>query len=323
MVISMEPVIYIVIFIAVLLLVEGIYLTVFGKSISLNSRVNRRYELLEKGSGDREEVLNQLRKEMSQHLKSRQIPLYSILAEKAQKANIAFSPVQLLMIMVLLGMMAFVGLSIGTTASLPIRIAVSIAMGIGGVYVWIQGKAKKRLALIEEQLPDAVELMVRSLRVGHPFSNALTIVSKEVPDPLGTEMGVIADESAYGRDVGEALKDMAERLDMQDLRFLAVAVSIQQQSGGNLAEVLDGLAKVIRARFKLFRRVKAITAEAKWSGNFLSGFPLLALLAISLMKPDYYDTVKTTSAFIPACLVVGGFLTANIFVMKALVNIKV
>ncbi len=323
MIISMEPIIYGVIFVAVLLLVEGIYLTVFGKSISLNSRVNRRYELLEKGSGNREEVLNQLRKEMSQHLQSRKIPLYSVLAEKAQKANIAFSPKQLLMIMVLLGMVAFVGLSIGTAASMPIRVAVSIAMGIGAVYVWIQSKAKKRLALIEEQLPDAVELMVRSLRVGHPFSNALNIVAKEVPDPLGTEMGVIADESAYGREVGEALKDMAERLDMQDLRFLAVAVSIQQQSGGNLAEVLEGLSKVIRSRFKLFRRVKAITAEAQWSGKFLSGFPLLALLMITLIKPDYYDSVKDTPAFIPACLVVAAFLTANIFVMKNLVNIKV
>ncbi len=323
MIISMEPVIYGIVFVAVLLLVQGIYLTVFGKSISLNSKVNRRYELLEKGSGDREEVLNQLRKEMSQHLKSRQIPLYSILAEKAQKANIAFSPLQLIMVMGLLSVVAFVGLSVGTSASTPIRVVVALAMGIGAVYVWIQSTAKKRLSMIEEQLPDAVELMVRSLRVGHPFSNALNIVSKEVPDPLGTEMGVIADESAYGRDVGEALKDMAERLDMQDLRFLAVAVSIQQQSGGNLAEVLDGLAKVIRSRFKLFRRVKAITAEAKWSGNFLSGFPLVALLLISLLKPDYYDTVKHTSAFIPACLIVAGFLTANIFVMRNLVNIKV
>lgn len=322
MILSIEPVIYGVIFIAVLLLVNGIYLTIFGKSISLNSRVNRRYELLEK-KGDREEVLNQLRKEMSQHLKSRQIPLYSILAEKAQKANIAFSPAQLIMVMGLLSVVAFVGLTIGTATSTPLRVIVSLAMGVGAVFVWVQTTAKKRLALIEEQLPDAVELMVRSLRVGHPFSNALTVVSQEVPDPLGTEMGVIADESAYGRDVGEALKDMAERLDMQDLRFLAVAVAIQQQSGGNLAEVLDGLAKVIRSRFKLFRRVKAITAEAKWSGNFLSGFPLVALILISMLKPDYYDSVKDTPAFVPACLVVAGFLVSNIFVMRSLVNIKV
>jgi len=187
----------------------------------------------------------------------------------------------------------------------------------------VSSKAKKRLALIEEQLPDAVELMVRSLRVGHPFSSALNIVSKEVPDPLASEFGVIADESAYGRDVGEALKHMAERLDMQDLRFLAVAVTIQQTSGGNLAEILAGLAAVIRARFKLFRRVKAITAEAKWSGNFLSGFPFLALIMINVIQPNYYDKVIDTPVFIPACLVVAGFLIANLFVMKNLVNIKV
>ena len=322
MVISAEPLIYGLIFISVLVIVEGIYLTVFGKSISLNSRVNRRLEMLEKGVG-REKVLEQLRKEMSQHMKSRSIPLYSLLANKAQKANIAFSPSQLVVMMGVLGVISFVGLTVGTEASLPIRAAVAVMMGVGGVYVWVNNKAKKRLALIEEQLPDAVELMVRSLRVGHPFSSALSIVAQEVPDPLATEMGVISDEATYGRDVGEALKAMAERLDMQDLRFLAVAVSIQQTSGGNLAEILDGLAKVIRARFKLFRRVKAITAEAKWSGMFLSFFPVAALVGINVIQPNYYDDVKETAVFIPAALVVAGFLVANVFVMRALVNIKV
>jgi len=322
MTLSAEPIIYGVIFVAVLLLVEGIYLTVFGKSISLNNRINRRLELLEKGVG-REQVLEQLRKEMTQHMASQRIPLYSILAEKAQKANIAFTPPQLILVMAGLSLVAFIGLTAGTGAGLPVRIGVSIGMGVGGVYVWINGKANKRLKLIEEQLPDAVELMVRSLRVGHPFSSALSIVAKEVPDPLASELGVIADESAYGRDVGEALKSMAERLDMQDLRFLAVAVTIQQTSGGNLAEILDGLAKVIRSRFKLFRRVTAITAEAKWSGKFLSGFPVLALIGINVAQPGYYDVVMGTPVFIPACLVVGGFLTANLIVMRTLVNIKV
>jgi len=320
--ISTEFIIYGVIFVAVLLLVEGIYLTVFGKSISLNNRVNRRLELLEKGAG-REQVLDQLRKEMTQHIKSRQVPLYSILATKAQKANIAFSPSQLIMIMAGLSVVAFVGLTVGTSTSAIVRAVIAILMGVGGVYVWIDKKAKTRTGLIEEQLPDAVELMVRSLRVGHPFSSAIGIVAKEVPDPLGTEMGVISDEAAYGRDMGESLKAMAERMDMQDMRFLAVAVNIQQTAGGNLAEILDGLAKVIRSRFKLFRRVKAITAEAKWSGMFLSMFPLLALVAISVLEPNYYDDVKETQYFIPACLVVAAFLTVNIFVMRHLVNIKV
>lgn len=320
--VPIELLIYGLIFVAVLVLVEGIYLTAFGKSISLNNRLNRRLEMLEKGVG-REQVLEQLRKEMSQHLKSRSIPLYAILAEKAQKANIAFTPLQLVMVMGVLAVVAFMGLTIGTGASLPIRLGISVIMGISAVYVWVNKKATKRMKLIEEQLPDAVELMVRSLRVGHPFTAALNIVAKEVPDPLGTEMGMIADESAYGRDVGEALKAMAERLDMQDMRFLAVAVTIQQTSGGNLAEILDGLAKVIRSRFKLFRRVNAITAEAKWSGKFLSGFPLLALVAINVAQPNYYDDVMGTAVFVPACLVVAGFLIANLIVMKILVNIKV
>jgi tight adherence protein B len=322
MVISAEPLIYGLIFIAVLAMVQGIYLTIFGKSISLNNKVNRRLEMLEKGAG-REQVLEQLRKEMSQHMKSKAIPLYAILADKAQKANIAFTPGQLVMVMGILTVVAFFLLTLGTAASPPVRIALSILMGVGAVFVWVNNTAKKRLSMIEEQLPDAVELMVRSLRVGHPFSSALQIVAKEVPDPLGTEMGVISDEAAYGRDVGDALKAMAERMDMQDLRFLAVAVTIQQTSGGNLAEILDGLAKVIRSRFKLFRRVKAITAEAKWSGMFLSLFPILALVMINVIQPNYYDEVKETSVFIPACLVVAGFLVVNIFVMKMLVNIKV
>ncbi|MGB3279360.1 MAG: type II secretion system F family protein, partial [Pseudorhodobacter sp.] len=183
--------------------------------------------------------------------------------------------------------------------------------------------AKKRMDLMDEQLPDAVELMVRSLRVGHPFSSAIAIVSREVPDPLGTEFGMIADEAAYGRDVSESLKEFAERMDSQDLRFLAVAVTIQQTSGGNLAEILHGLAQVIRARFKLFRRVRAITAEAKWSGMFLSGFPIGALVMIQMIQPNYYDDVKDTPEFIPAALVVGVLLVVNVIFMKIMVNIKV
>ncbi len=320
--ISAAPLIYVLIFVAVLVLVEGIYLTVFGKSISLNSRVSRRLTLMEKG-GNREQVLEQLRKEMGQHMSAKGIPLYSILANKAQKANIAFSPKALIGIMAVLSVFSYLALTVGTEASPAIRALIAVGMGVGGVYTWVNRKAKKRLSAIEEQLPDAVELMVRSLRVGHPFSSAIGIVAKEVPDPLGTEFGIIADEAAYGRDVSESLKAFAERMDMQDLRFLAVAVSIQQQSGGNLAEILEGLAKVIRSRFKLFRRVKAITAEAKWSGMFLSAFPIGALVMIQVLQPNYYDGVKDTPAFIPACLVVATFLTINVIFMKMMVNIKV
>ena len=320
--ISAAPLIYIMIFVAVVVIVNGIYLIVFGKSISLNSKVSRRLTLLEKNA-NREQVLEQLRKEMNQHLNAKNIPLYSMLAKKAQRANIAFSPQALIGIMAALSVFAFLMLSVFTAAETGLRIALGIAMGVGGVYVWVNNTAKKRMNLLEEQLPDSIELMVRSLRVGHPFSTAIGIVAKEIPDPLGSEFGVISDEAAYGRDVAESLKAFAERMDSQDLRFLAVAVSIQQQSGGNLAEILEGLAKVVRARFKLFRRVRAITAEAKWSGMFLSGFPIAALVMINVVQPDYYDEVKETTAYVPAALFVVTFLIINIIYMKVMTNIKV
>lgn len=320
--ISAAPLIYIMIFVAVVVIVNGIYLIVFGKSISLNSKVSRRLTLLEKNA-NREQVLEQLRKEMNQHLNARNIPLYSMLAKKAQRANIAFSPQALIGIMALVSVFAFMMLTVMTGAAFGLRIVLGIAMGVGGVFVWVNRTAKKRMALLEEQLPDSIELMVRSLRVGHPFSTAIGIVAKEIPDPLGSEFGVISDEAAYGRDVSESLKAFAERMDSQDLRFLAVAVSIQQQSGGNLAEILEGLSKVVRARFKLFRRVRAITAEAKWSGMFLSGFPIAALVMINVIQPDYYDEVKETSAYIPAALFVVVFLIINVIYMKVMTNIKV
>lgn len=319
---SIEPLIYIGIFVGVIMLVNGLYLAIFGKSISLNARVNRRLTLLEKGSS-REDVLDKLRKEMNQHKSGISLPFYTLIADKAQKANIAFTPPQLMMVMAGAAVAAFLLLQVLTTASLPISVLCSIAMGVGGVFFWVNKTAKKRIGLLEEQLPDAVELMVRSLKVGHPFVSAINTVSREMSDPIASELGIIADEAAYGRDVAESIRDMADRLGIQDLNFLAVAVGIQQTSGGNLAQILQGLANVMRSRFKLFRKVRVITAEARGSGNFLSVFPILALIGINVAQPDYYADVIDTPVFIPACAGVAVALGLNWVIMRVLVNIKV
>lgn len=319
---SLQPLIYALIFVGVFFMIEGIYLAFFGKSVRLESKVNRRLQLLQTGENP-EQVMETLRKEREQHRDVKSLPLIAPLSEKAAQANIAFTPLMLIIVMVFVGVMAFVGLTLFTGTSMQLRIGIAVIMGYGAVYAWLRGKAKKRLDLFQEQLPDAVELIVRSLRVGHPFSSAITAVASEMPDPLGTEFGVLADESTYGMDITDSLDKMAERIDLQDLRFLAVAVKIQAQAGGNLAEILDGLAKVIRSRFKLFRRVDAITAEAKWSGWFLSIFPIVALVMINVSQPGYYDGVMSTPVFVPAAIVVGIFLLINIIFMKIMVDIKV
>lgn len=159
-----EAIIFILIFIGVILMVEGLYLVAFGKSISSSAKVNRRLSLLEEGK-DYEEVLTTLRREREQHKNSMQFPVFSILSKKAAQANIAFTPRALVLVMIAVAIFSLVMLSVFTNAAFITRLLVSIVMGGGGVYAWLNHKAKKRLALFEEQLPDAVDLIVRSLRV--------------------------------------------------------------------------------------------------------------------------------------------------------------
>ena len=316
------PILYAMIFIGVLMIIEGVYLLIFGKRHSQETSVNRRLRLLEKGA-DREEVLIKLRKEQERHQNAKEIPLLSIVFQKAAQANIPLAPTTIVLLMLAIAMSAFVVFSIGTSSSILVRVVVALALGYTAVFLWLRNKAKRRLKDFEEQLPDAVDLIVRSLRIGHPFSSAVNIVAQEMQDPLGTEFGIIADESTYGMPVTESLDRLAERIEVPDLRFLAVAVTIQTQSGGNLAEILNGLSQVIRARFKLFRKVAAITSEARWSGWFLSIFPIIALLLVQLVEPDYYDRVSDHPLFVPGTIAVAVLLVVNVFFMRWMVNIKV
>ena len=317
-----QPIIYALIFIGVLLIVEGLYLIAFGKTLRREKRVNRRLALLQEGR-DTEEVLSILRQERETTDRLARAPLLGPLVEKARHANIVISARMLLAVLLLLIAISLILLRTFTAADMQISLLVAVLIGYSTLYLWLRNKARKRVALFEEQLPDALDLMVRSLRVGHPVNAAVSIVAREMRDPIGTEFGLITDEATYGMTVNDALERMASRVPVPDLRFLAIAVNIQTTSGGNLAEILDGLSKVIRSRFKLFRKVKAITAEARWSGWFLSIFPVVALLLVQVVDPAYYDRVSDHPLFIPGAIVTFILLVANIIFMRILVNIKV
>ena len=320
--ISAEPLVFALIFVGVLVAVEGLYLLTFGRAARQGRKVNRRLQLLDQGA-DAMEVLTQLRRERERHVDATSLPLLATLFEKAAQARIPWSPTTIVTVMLAAAAAVFGLLSYFSAANVPVRALLSVVMAYAIMFVWLRGRAKKRLTSFEEQLPDAIELMVRALRIGHPFSSAVAIVAQEMPDPLGSEFGIIADEATYGMDVTESLERLAERVDVPDLRFLAVAVGIQSQSGGNLAEILNSLAVVVRSRFKLFRKVTAITAEARWSGWFLSAFPIVALIMVQIIRPDYYDGVTDHPLFVPATILVGIMLAVNIFFMRMMVNIKV
>jgi tight adherence protein B len=303
-------------------MVEGVYLAIYGRTLKREKKVNRRLALLQDGK-DTEEVLGILRSEREGVEKNDRLPVIGPLIEMARHAAITISIPQVIMSLSGLVVVSFLLLKLFTSADWRVQIVVALITGYAAFYIWLRGKAKKRILLFEEQLPDALDLMVRSLRVGHPMTAAIGIVAREMSDPLGTEFGMIADEATYGMSVTEAMDRVAARVPVHDLKFLAIALNIQATSGGNLAEILDGLAKVIRARFKLFRKVRAITAEARWSGWFLSVFPVIALLLVQVVQPDYYDRVSDHPLFLPGAILTFILLVINVFFMRALVNIKV
>jgi tight adherence protein B len=317
-----QPLIYAFIFVGVFMMVEGVYLVIYGKTLKREKKINRRLVLLQDGK-DTEEVLSILRQEREGAEKHERIPVLGPLVEMARHAAITISITQIAISLVGLTVLSFVLLTLFTGAVVQIRIVVALITGYAAFYIWLRGKAKKRISLFEEQLPDALDLMVRSLRVGHPMNAAIGIVAREMADPLGTEFGLISDETTYGMTITDALDRLAERVPVPDLRFVAIAINIQSTSGGNLAEILAGLSAVIRARFKLFRKVRAITAEARWSGWFLSVFPVIALLMVQVVQPDYYDRVSDHPLFLPGAILTVILLILNVFFMRMLVNIKV
>jgi len=204
----------------------------------------------------------------------------------------------------------------GFTLGLPKLIGTWLAMGVGGTlgvfiyfqsviyaliavpvvflvlpYFYLKRRAKKKTNLFADQLPDAIDLITRSLKAGHPVPVAISMVAREMPDPIGTEFGMVTDEVTFGSDLVTALNSLYDRVSLEDLPLLISAVSIQSTTGGNLREILEGLASVIRDRGKMKRKVRAISAEGRISAMFLSALPFLLYVALTFIVPNYYSGI--------------------------------
>jgi len=153
-----------------------------------------------------------------------------------------------------------------------IGLAVSALLACGALIMLLKSRYQKRNARFEELFPDALELIVRSLRIGQPLNAAINAVASEMPDPVGKEFSFVALEIAYGKDLPDAVEGMLKRISIPDLRFFVVAIQIQHESGGNLAEVLEGLSKIIRGRSRLNRKVRALTVEGRFRPGFCQFF---------------------------------------------------
>lgn len=182
---------------------------------------------------------------------------------------------------------------------------------------------RKRIERFAQQFPDALDIIVRGLRVGHPFSSAIELVASEMRDPIGTELGITADEMTFGQDVITAVTNLYRRVGQDDLLFLAIAVSVQAQTGGNLADVLARLATLMRERITMAMKIKALTAEGRLSGWILSAMPFILFGLITLVKRDYFTGLEG-SPFVTPALIYGliSVTLANIVIYR-MVHFKV
>lgn len=166
----------------------------------------------------------------------------------------------------------------------------ALMLGLGTAllpFLWLGMARNRRLRRLEAQLPDAVELIARALRAGHAFPTALQMVGEELPDPIGGEFASAFEEVNYGLPISDAMMNLAARVPVEDLRFFAVAVVLQRETGGNLAEILDKIGTLIRERFKLFGTIRVLSAEGKLSAWILTLLPFATALVINLLSPNF------------------------------------
>jgi tight adherence protein B len=191
------------------------------------------------------------------------------------------------------------------------------------IVIYLEAVRRKRIARFAELLPDSIDVIVRGVRVGYPLPVALELVARELPEPIKTEFGMTADEISFGQDIRTALANLYRRVGHEDLLFLVVAINVQTQTGGNLAEVLSRLSRLIRARMKLHLKVRALSAEGRMSAIVLSLMPFILFGGVSLISPSYFGEIRHEPLVYPA-LVYGAFsLIIGNLVMYRMVNLRV
>ena len=249
------------------------------------------------------------------------LPIFGAIPAKMQQAGLQMKPARLLLICCGVSLATF---AIGTFILGPL-LAFAPAVGLGLVLPLgvIEHVRQKRIAAFAAQLPEALELMSRGLSVGHPLNVSIGNVAKTMPDPIGTEFGLLADQIAYGEDLPEAFQDLARRIDQEDMHYLAASVSIQHGTGGNLGAMLATLARVIRARYGLRRKVKAISSEGRASAKILSVLPIVMYATTSITSPDYYAGVSAEPLFLYMAIAVVGLIRANALILRKLVNFRI
>nr|WP_298897300.1 type II secretion system F family protein [uncultured Altererythrobacter sp.] len=307
--------------------------TSYAQDRSHRGAINKRLSMISSGQ-DREEVIGQLiknRPEGSGNLPEFLDGIMLSMQRMVFTSGISLTVSQLLFFMTLatVGLflitvfsLAFIGAQVNV-GSIILCLIFAGAAGIAAPLLVVSRIAMARRKRMEHQFPIALDIFVRALRSGHPIASAIDLLTKEMEDPIGSEFGLISDEVAYGADLVGALEHMAERWELDDMMMFVVSLSVQSQTGGNLAEILENISKVIRERHQMFMKVKALSSEGRMTAWMLTVLPIFAFLSIFVATPQYYLENSEDPIFVYGAISLVIMYFLGVYIIRRMIDLKV
>ena len=295
--------------------------------------VNKRLQLMRQGA-DRLEIAAQLRKNAPSQFDDLPRPLARILRSLQQSLFAAAVPLTIgqllfwmavgftLISVILLLSASFAGFPL-TGGVFLLTFALAFAVSSGIPVMVINAIAQRRRKKMEQQFPVSIDIFVRALRSGHPVAGAINLLTTEMEDPIGSEFGLVSDEIAYGADLTDALDAMADRWDLEDIRMFVVSLAVQSETGGNLAEILENLSGIIRARASLYLKVRSLSSEGRMTGWILTVLPVMTFVGMFFVNPAFYLDVAQDPIFMFGLPIMMVWYFVGVFWIRKLVDIKV
>jgi tight adherence protein B len=222
-----------------------------------------------------------------------------------------------------LGMAASVGMTGFLVRGTPIWAVIGFIIGAFAPFFVISYLVKRRQKKAVSQLPDALDVIIRSLAAGHPVPVAMALVAREMPDPIGSEFGIASDEVSFGSTISAAVQKMSDRIGHEDFELFSAMIRLQERTGGNLAELLRSNAKTIRDRQKMRLKIKASSAEGRMSALILNAAPIILFISVNKMSPDFYGEVKDNPVVTYTLWGVVVWMVIGNLVMRKMINFKI
>jgi tight adherence protein B len=327
-----RAIVLVLVFAAVVFAVERIVGAIVGRRLETQA-INQRLDMIGRGLS-RGEAMQLLRRQGSN------IPegLPDIIARPAiafektlMAAGVSMPTGRLMLALVLAPVLIFLTillfLVIGEVALGGGRILIlatfSFLLGAGIPMLFFNIRANRRRKKMQDQFPVAVDIFVRGLRAGHPIAAALDLLTVEMPDPIGSQFGIVVDEVTYGADLRDALSAMADRWDLEDMRMFVVSLAVQNETGGNLAEILENLSQVIRERASMMLKVRALSSEGRMTATMLTALPVLAFTLLFIGNPKFYLDVADDPAFLPGYVILLIMYLIGFFTIRRMTDLKV